>query len=84
MLNKLELVLDKDNNPYIRESKPTIILEFDTDEDLLNFLLDKLEFGVSDEEKNKIGMDIQNIRDEDEFLRKLNLKLDKMGIKKGD
>jgi len=84
MLNKLELVLDNDNNPYIRESKPTIILEFDTDEDLLNFLLDKLEFGVSNEDKDKIAMDIQNIRDEDEFLRKLNLKLDKMGIKKGD
>ena len=84
MLNKLELVLDKDNNPYIRESKPTIILEFDTDEDLLNFLLDKLEFGVSNEDKDKIAMDIQNIRDEDEFLRKLNLKLDAMRIKKGD
>jgi len=83
MSRELELVLGDDNKLHLQKKKPTIILEFDTDEDLLNFLLDKLEFGVSDEEKNKIGMDIQNIRDEDEFLRKLNLKLDAMGIKKG-
>ncbi len=81
-MKTLELILGEDNKPYIREQKPTIVLEFDSDDDLLKFLLENVEFGVSSEDKKKIAIDIRNVKDETQFLEKLNLKLDEMGLQK--
>lgn len=53
-----------------RPKKPTLVIKFNSDEDMLDFFINHIAF-ISDEEKSKFTVDLQNIIDEDQFGTKL-------------
>jgi hypothetical protein len=52
-----------------KPKRPTISIEFNSDDDLFDFVVNHIAF-ISDEEKSKFTVDINNVVDEELFCKK--------------